>query len=164
MNESSIREKSFHMEKSNTSEIGEIVDCLNDCALKDAYFSDDAHTRTFITRAVANDELYVCKDTSGQVAGFMVIDYAGMFSALPYLKVIAVKPEARRHGIGGMMLSCFEETGFSRNTKVFLCAGDFNSDAIRLYEANGYVKTGLIPSLYRDGFNEHLMMKVRPEV
>ncbi|HNX57684.1 MAG TPA: GNAT family N-acetyltransferase [Spirochaetota bacterium] len=155
---------SLHMDKAITSEIGEIIDCLNDCALKDAYFSDDALTRAFIARAVANEELYVCKDASGTVTGFMIIDYAGMFSAFPYLKVIAVKPEVRRHGIGGMMLEYFEETGFARNTKVFLCAGDFNHDAIRLYEENGYVKTGLIPSLYREGFDEHLMMKAGPEV
>lgn len=53
-----------------------------------------------------------------------IIDYAGMFSAFPFLKLIAVRSRMRNHGIGAAMLSFFEKTGFARNRKVFLCAGE----------------------------------------
>lgn len=52
--------------------------------------------------------------------------------------------------------SCFKD--FS---KLFLVVADFNPDARRLYEKIGYTEVGCIPSLYREGITENLMMKLR---
>lgn len=163
MSDTPIDASEIELTKAVITDVDGIIECLGDSVLNEAYFSDDAHTRTFIMSAIKKDELLVYKNAAGDVCGFMIIDYAGMFSAFPFLKLIAVHARMRNRGIGAAMLSFFEETGFARNGKIFLLAGDFNKDAIRLYEARGYVDTGLIPSLYRDGFDEHLMMKVKRE-
>ncbi|WP_243277881.1 GNAT family N-acetyltransferase [Clostridium yunnanense] len=46
---------------------------------------------------------------------------------------------------------------------IFLMVADFNKDAKKLYEKMGYEQVGIIPSFYRKGINEHLMMKVKSE-
>ena len=163
MSDTPIDASEVELTKAVFQDVDEIIGCLGDSVLKEAYFSDEAHTRVFIMSAIKNDELVIYRNDAREVCGFMIIDYAGMFSAFPFLKLIAVHSRMRNRGIGAAMLSFFEETGFARNGKIFLLAGDFNKDAIRLYEAKGYVDTGLIPSLYRDGFDEHLMMKVKLE-
>ena len=55
------------------------------------------------------------------------------------------------------ILGYFEE--LSARNKFFLVVADFNPDAKRFYENNGYCQVGEIPGLYRDGITEYLMMK-----
>jgi ribosomal protein S18 acetylase RimI-like enzyme len=43
--------------------------------------------------------------------------------------------------------------------KVFLVVADYNPDAKRFYERNGYQQVGKIPDLYRPGVTEYLMVK-----
>ena len=43
--------------------------------------------------------------------------------------------------------------------KFFLVVADYNTDAKRLYERNGYQQVGKIPDLYRSGVTEYLMAK-----
>jgi ribosomal protein S18 acetylase RimI-like enzyme len=50
-----------------------------------------------------------------------------------------------------------------RRDLLFLVVADFNPDAKILYEKIGYIQVGTIPSLYREGITEHLMMKSRQE-
>ena len=55
--------------------------------------------------------------------------------------------------------------GFSENIaremadKFFLVVADYNPDAKRFYERNGYQQVGKIPDLYRSGVTEYLMAK-----
>jgi ribosomal protein S18 acetylase RimI-like enzyme len=60
-------------------------------------------------------------------------------------------------------LQFFEDICFKDYTKLFLVVADFNPDAKMLYEKVGYVEVGTIPSLYRAGITENLMMKSREE-
>ena len=41
----------------------------------------------------------------------------------------------------------------------FLVVADYNPDAKRFYERNGYQQVGEIPNLYRQGITEYLMVK-----
>lgn len=52
-----------------------------------------------------------------------------------------------------------ETLAFENADKVFFVAADFNPDAKAFYEKLGYRQIGEIPSLYRKGINEYLMMK-----
>lgn len=69
----------------------------------------------------------------------------------------AVEEAYRGQGIGKRLLGYFEE--LSARNKFFLVVADFNPDAKRFYENNGYCQVGEIPGLYRDGITEYLMMK-----
>ena len=43
--------------------------------------------------------------------------------------------------------------------KIFLVVADYNPEAKRFYERNGYQQLGEIPNLYRPGITEYLMTK-----
>lgn len=92
--------------------------------------------------------------------GFLWFIIDGIFHSFPYLHIIAVKEEARSHGIGKELLKFFEGFCLKANTKLSLVVADFNPKAKELYKQMGYIEIGYIPNLYRQGVNECLMMKL----
>ncbi len=102
-------------------------------------------------------------DNNQNYKGFMWIILDGIFHSFPYLHIVAVKQESRNQGIGKKLLKFFEDSCLKDFSKIFLVVADFNPDAKRLYEKNGYIQVGAIPNLYMDGITEHLMMKSREE-
>lgn len=125
------------------------------------YFSASGSARKALEQGFAKEEIYIAIDNNHDCKGFMWFIPDGIFHSFPYLHIIAVKEEERNHGIGKKLLQFFEDTCLTDYTKLFLVVADFNPHAKRLYEKIGYIELGVIPSLYREGITEHLMMKVR---
>jgi len=57
------------------------------------------------------------------------------------------------------MMNFIEDIVFANANKIFLVVADFNPVAKRFYEKIGYRQVGVIPSLYRKGITEYLLMK-----
>jgi ribosomal protein S18 acetylase RimI-like enzyme len=145
-------------------------DYLNDCeeALANSelgvkYFSREGSARKALEDGFAKEEIYIAIDTNNNCKGFIWFILDGAFHSFPYLHIIAVKKKSRSHGVGKKLLEFFEDICFKDYTKLFLVVADFNPAAKRLYERIGYIEVGTVPSLYREGITEHLMMKVREE-
>ncbi len=83
----------------------------------------------------------------------------GAFHSFPYLHIIAVKEEYRNKRIGKALLDYSEKIAYEMADRFFLVVGDYNPDAKRFYERNGYQQVGEIPNLYRPGVTEYLMAK-----
>lgn len=146
------------------------IDYINDCedALVNSelgirYFSQKGSARKALQEGFAKEEIYIALDANESCKGFIWFILDGMFHSFPYLHIIAVKQENRNHGIGKKLLQFFEDICFKDYTKLFLVVADFNPDAKILYKKVGYIEVGTIPSLYREGITEHLMMKLRGE-
>lgn len=92
-------------------------------------------------------------------AGFFYYIPKGCFHSFPYLHLISVKKAYRNKGIGKKMLDYLENVICTNSSKIFLVVADFNPEAKQFYERNGYHQTGILPSLYRKGITEYLMMK-----
>lgn len=144
------------------------MDYLNACeeALSNSelgirYFSKEGSARKALEDGFIKGEIYIALDINNNCTGFLWFILHGIFHSFPYLHIIAVKKESRSHGIGKKLLEFFEDICFKDYSKLFLVVADFNPDAKRLYEKIGYIEVGTIPSLYREGITEHLMMKVR---
>lgn len=144
------------------------MDYLSDCedALKKSelgarYFSKEGSARRALESGFIKGEIYVAIDINENCKGFIWFILEGAFHSFPYLHIIAVKEEARKLGIGKKLLEFFENICFKDHNKLFLVVADFNPNARRLYESIGYVEVGVMPNLYREGINEHLMMKLR---
>ena len=144
------------------------IDYLNDCEdtlvnseLGIRYFSKSGSARKSLEEGFAKEEIYIAMDINENYKGFMWIIWDGIFHSFPYLHIVAVKQESRNQGIGKKLLKFFEDSCLKDFSKIFLVVADFNPDAKRLYEKNGYIQVGTIPSLYREGITEHLMMKSR---
>ena len=94
-----------------------------------------------------------------ECVGFTYIIPKGAFHGFPYLHIIAIKEEYRDRGIGKALLDYSERIALEMADKLFLVVADYNPDAKRFYEKNGYQQVGEIPSLYRPGITEYLMAK-----
>ena len=94
-----------------------------------------------------------------ECVGFTYIIPKGAFHSFPYLHIIAVKEEYRNRGIGKALLDYSERIAYEMADKFFLVVADYNPDAKRFYERNGYRQVGVIPNLYRPGVTEYMMEK-----
>lgn len=149
--------------KGNTDYLSECEDALVNSELGIRYFSKEGSARRALEEGFAKEEIYIALDNNQICKGFIWFIMDGIFHSFPYLHIIAVSQDSRNQGIGKILLQFFENTCFKDKSKLFLVVADFNPNAKRLYEKIGYIEVGSIPSLYREGITEHIMMKLREE-
>lgn len=73
-----------------------------------------------------------------------------------YLRILAVAEGQRGRGVGRALLRHVEADAFRVGPNLFLCCELMNVNAARLYEREGYVKIGPMPSLFVEGITEVL--------
>lgn len=144
--------------------IDHMIDC-EEALLKSQlglkYFCQTESARNSLEEGFSKGEIYVAIDENEDCIGFIWYILNGIFPSYPYLHIIAIKEENRGKGIGRKLMEFFEISCFANYSKVFLVVADFNPRAKLLYEEIGYKQVGAVPSLYREGITEFLMMKVR---
>jgi len=151
------------IEKGTLSCLSECEQAISSSVLGEKYFSAPGSARNAVLEGLEHDNLYVAM-ADGVCAGFFYVIPKGAFHSFPYLHLIAVRESFRRKGVGKVLLDYAENIAFAASDKIFLVVADFNPDAKRFYERNGYRQVGEIPSLYRQGIAEYLMMKEKPHV
>lgn len=149
---------SIILEKGSRKHLDDCEEALVNSALGEAYFSEKGSARQAILEGIRRGTLYAAL-VDAVCVGFFYYIPKGAFHSFPYLHLIAIKADYRGRGIGTEMLDLLENIAFEEANKLFLVAADFNLDAKRFYERNGYRQIGVIPDLYRAGMNEYLMMK-----
>jgi len=77
----------------------------------------------------------------------------------PYLELLGLIPAAQGKGIGRAILSWFEQEAPPKTHNFWLLCSDFNTPALKFYEAAGYQQITKIENLYTQGFNDILMRK-----
>ncbi|MBN1231302.1 MAG: GNAT family N-acetyltransferase [Anaerolineales bacterium] len=146
-------------------QLEQIQDCANALLHSDLgreYFGTEEKAFNAVKEGIGKGELYVAVTEPGKCVGFIWFILNGAFHGYPYLHIIAVKEEYRGYGIGQQLLRFFEESVFPVYSKTFLVVADFNPEAKNLYEKIGYQQVGVLPSLYKEGITEYLMMKSKP--
>lgn len=126
--------------------------------LRKNYFPEiDSIKQTF--NEFINSETILKAEVKGKIIGFICYIRNGAFHSFPYIHLFTVMPEFRGKGYGSKLLEQFEMNQKDFSSKVFLVVADFNPEAKSFYIKNGYIQVGSIPSLYREGIDEALMMK-----
>ena len=146
-----------------TGSIEYVKDCeaaLNISELGKHYFEKEGSAKNAVLEGINSGNLYVALE-KGRCIGFVYYIPEGAFHSFPYLHLIAVKKEHRGQGVGKKMIEFIEDMTFETKDKIFLVVADFNPGGKVFYEKLGYKQVGTIPSLYREGINEQLMMKLR---
>lgn len=131
---------------------------LKNSTLGEKYFSKEGSAKQAVIEGINTGNLYVALHEN-ECVGFFYIIPKGAFHGFPYLHIISVKEEYRGKGIGSVLLKHMENIAFEYANKLFLVVADFNPDAKRFYEKHNYHQVGVLPSLYRPGITEYLMMK-----
>ncbi len=146
------------IEKGSLKYLSDCEKALLNSELGRKYFEHEGSGRRAILEGLEQGNLYVAINNN-ECVGFMFYIPKGIFHSFPLLHLISVKEEYRNKGIGKKLMAFLENLAFENASKIFFVVADFNPDAKRFYEKLGYRKVGEIPSLYRKGINEYLMMK-----
>lgn len=88
-------------------------------------------------------DLILTADTDDQAVGLAWCVPQGGFGRSAYLKMLGVRPDQAGTGVGAALLSALEATVASHD--LFLLTSDFNVDAQRFYQRQGYEQIGAIP-------------------
>jgi ribosomal protein S18 acetylase RimI-like enzyme len=139
-----------------------LFDCkiaLQKSELGRVYFPEEDKAIKALNEGISKGEVFIATNKEHECLGFIWFILNGAFHCFPYLHIIAVKEEFRNLGIGKKLLQYVEETTSKNSSKLFLVVADFNPRAKRLYQNIGYKEVGTIPSLYKRGVTECLMMK-----
>ena len=142
----------------NERHLKDCKDALCRSVLGEKYFSSPGSAENAILEGLRQGNLYVALIEEACV-GFTYIIPKGAFHSFPYLHIIAVKEDYRGRGIGKALLDFSESIASKMADRLFLVVADYNPDAKRFYERNGYRQVGEIPNLYRPGIAEYLMTK-----
>jgi ribosomal protein S18 acetylase RimI-like enzyme len=123
-----------------------------------------AHFGTVHRRLLDGSGVAVVADDGRRIAGTCTVMRAGEHAEDAHLGSlgIAVRPEARRQGIGSALLGHALERSRGRFEIVQLSVLDVNETARRLYERHGFQTCGRVPRAFkRDGryFDELLMWR-----
>ena len=101
-------------------------------------------------------EVYVATHNN-TIAGFAILQVCGSFKG--YIQTLFVHKELRGQGVGKKMLQFCEKRILSVSPNVFICVSSFNTGALKLYEAFGFIKVGILSNFVRNGFDEWLLRK-----
>jgi len=150
----------IHIVRAHKKHMADCAEALVNSELGSQYFSAEGSAQKVLKEGFDKKQIYIAQDNDKNCLGFLWYVPNAMFHSFPFLHIIAVKQQYRNMGIGRKMIEFFEEKCFQKSSKVFLVVADFNPQAKKLYEKMGYTHVGTIPSLYRDGIEENLMMKL----
>ena len=155
-----MREKmqTISFAEGNEQHLKDCMDALCRSALGEKYYSSPGSAENAILEGIHQGNLYLAL-IGEECVGFTYIIPKGAFHSFPYLHIIAVKEDYRDRGIGKALLDFSESIASKMADKLFLVVADYNPDAKRFYERNGYRQVGEIPNLYRPGITEYLMTK-----
>ena len=144
--------------KGNEKHLKDCRDALCQSTLGEKYFSSPGSAGNAILEGIRQGNLYVALIGEACI-GFAYIIPKGAFHSFPYLHIIAIKEEYRGQGIGKALLDYSERIASEMADRLFLVVADYNPEAKRFYERNGYQQVGVIPDLYRPGITEYMMAK-----
>lgn len=102
-------------------------------------------------------ELFVAR-AEGRPLGFILLHPAGAMGS-PYVRSVAVAPEARGKGLGTRLMAFAEERYQGQARHIFLCVSSFNPRARQLYERLGYQVVGELKDYILRGASELLLHK-----
>jgi len=108
--------------------------------------TEEGICKSFEQALQRNEMLVVAEDESGELRGFAWCVLRGAFARSAYLRLIGVHPDYAGHGLGRILLDYVEAQACMAGVDLFLLVSDFNVDAQRFYQRQGYQQVGAIPA------------------
>ena len=103
--------------------------------------------------------MLVADDGTGHATGFAWLLRQGAFGLSGYIRWLAVASTARGGGIGQKLLVAAEAQIQPPARDMFLLCSDFNVDAQRFYERQGYSRIGTLQDYVLPGIAEYIYRK-----
>ena len=96
-------------------------------------------------------------ESGGTAAGFALL--RPKFLMGDYLELLVIASSARSNGLGSALLKHIESVVFARVKNLLACVSDFNAEARKFYQKNGYQEIGPMPNFLIPGSAEILLRK-----
>jgi len=144
------------------ADIPVVVDWMLATPLWQRYRLTEAGTRAGFERALAGGDLLLVADLdepAGRACGLAWCLRQGMFGRSAYLRILGVRGEFAGRGLGAVLLDRAEASLDEATDALFLLVSDFNADARRFYERQGYVRVGALPAYVLPDVTELLYWK-----
>ena len=107
--------------------------------------TEEGIRKSFDQALQRSEALFVAEDEAGEVRGFAWCVMRGAFARSAYLRLIGVHPDYSGHGLGRILLDYVEAQARQAGLDLFLLVPDFNVEAQRFYQRQGYQQVGAIP-------------------
>ncbi len=105
--------------------------------------------------AYSQAKVYVC-EAGAKLLGYVILYHAADEGEIPS---IAVRPSARRRGVGSFLLRELMEKGGELGVrKIFLEVRESNEPAQSLYEAAGFLRVGVRKNFYDEPVEDGIIM------
>jgi ribosomal protein S18 acetylase RimI-like enzyme len=105
------------------------------------------------------DILQVADLDEDRCCGFAWAMIGGAFGRSVYLRLIGVRADAASRGVGAKLLDNVEQVAAALSDSLFLLVSDFNTDAQRFYQRQGYQTVGRIPGYVLPDVDELIFWK-----
>lgn len=105
-------------------------------------------------------DLRVAVDSSegGSIEGFIWVDHEGGFCRSPYLRLLAVRPNRARSGVGHRLMDVLE-ADYLNDRGFLLLVTESNQAAQNFYKKRGYRQTGRLENYLKPGVHELIFYK-----
>jgi GNAT superfamily N-acetyltransferase len=100
-----------------------------------------------------------CDLEDGQACGLAWCLREGAFGRSAYLRLLGVRTGHTGRGVGAALLDYAEQAAAKITRDMFLLVSDFNVDAQRFYQRQGYTRIGAIPGYVLPNVTELLYWK-----
>jgi ribosomal protein S18 acetylase RimI-like enzyme len=126
------------------------------------YRLTEARARSSLEQALSRADVLLVADVddaNGQACGFAWCLREGAFGRSTYLRILGVQASHTGLGIGAVLLSHAEQTAAETTDALFLLVSDFNVEAQRFYQRQGYHHIGAIPGYVLPDITELIYWK-----
>jgi GNAT superfamily N-acetyltransferase len=126
------------------------------------YRLTEAGTRSSLGQALSRADLMLVADVdheNGQACGLAWCLPEGAFGRSTYLRILGVQANHTGLGIGAALLAHAEQITAQTTNTMFLLVSDFNVEAQRFYQRQGYRQIGAIPGYVLPDVTELLYWK-----
>ncbi|MCA0455059.1 MAG: GNAT family N-acetyltransferase [Chloroflexi bacterium] len=113
----------------------------------------------FETALVQADILLVADVGGDSACGFVWCLPKGAFGRSVYLRLIGVRVDLSGAGVGAALLGAAEQAAVERKSDLVLLVSDFNTDAQRFYQRQGYTQAGALPGYVLPDVSELIYWK-----
>lgn len=131
-----------------SEDIAVVAGWLSAVPLWQRYHLTEARALQLLDQALQRADVLLVADSDdpgGRACGLAWCLPAGAFGRSAYLRILGVHPDRAGQGIGAVLLRQAEATVATSCDDLFLLVADFNTDAQRFYERQGYHQIGVIP-------------------
>ena len=135
-----------------STDVSIIVRFASQCDLDSCFLFDHSDRQDIIENKIDMHEI-ILAERCGEAIGYLKLEY--IWSKIPYISLIILKPEFRGKGIGTLMLNYLVEFLQLNEFEILLSSSQVNEvEPQTWHRKKGFVECGILNGINEDGVGE----------